>query len=196
MAFYYFAWKNGIKADNRDLQEWDELSQKQYLQICAKNKKVDLKKRRFFERVSGVDQGDDTYYFECDINAYRKYRRNKEKEAYKEKEALKDSEMFGEIILLSLDAPYEDSNGDSYSLHDIVADENSAFEEELISSLDLYGAIDSLSDDEKHMVDAMFLADEPLNDTEYAERIGVPRKTINNRKLKILKKLKKSLAKN
>lgn len=152
MAFYYFAWKNGIKAENRDLQEWDELSQKQYLQICANNKKVGLEDRRFFEKVSGIEQGDDTYYFECDIDAYRRYRRRKEKEAYKEKEEIKDAELFGEITLLSLDAPYEDSDGYSYSLHDIVADENSAFEERLTRSLDLCEAIDNLSNEERCII--------------------------------------------
>jgi len=195
MAFYYFTWKNGIKVENKELQEWTEITEKQYLQICETNKTLSLDNRRLFEKVPGVEQGDDTYYFECDLDDYRKYRRKKEKEAYKEKEETKDTELFGEITLISLDAPYEDSNGEAYSLHDLVADKNSLFEDELIQSLDLYAELDALPEDERKLIDAIYLSDEPLNDREYAKQIGIPRKTINNRKIKILRNLKKSLAK-
>lgn len=196
MAFYYFAWKNGIKAEKKKLQEWDELSQEQYLQICAKNKKVDLEDRRFFEKVSGIEQGDDTYYFECNIDAYRRYRRKKEKEAYKEKEEAKDADLYGEITLISLDAPYEDSNGDSYSLHDIVADENSAFEDRLIHSLDLNKAMQDLTSEEKELVKAIFWADEPMTVREYAKEQKLPFTTVQSRKKKILRKMKKSFVQN
>lgn len=192
MAFYYFAWKNGIKADNRDLQEWDELSQKQYLQICANNKEVDLEDRRFFEKVSGIEQGDDTYYFECDYQGFLQAEA-KAKVQKRKRDELKELKESGKMPeLVSLDAEYFDESGESYTLHDLVADENSLFEDSLIQSIDLQNALASLSNDEKKIVDAIYFSSKPTTEKELAEQTGVPRTTLQSQKYKILKKLKKS----
>jgi len=196
MAFQYYEWKNGKKAEKKDLQEWSEITEDQYLKICKSNKELELDKRRYFEKIPGIEEGDVTYYFECDLEAYRKYRREKEKEAYKKKEEMKDAELFGEITVLSFDAPYEDANGDVYTLHDLVADENSLFEDKSIQSVDLCNALVGLTDEERQIIDALFLSDKPSTVREYAERQDIPFTTVQSKKKKILWKLKKSFVQN
>lgn len=197
MKIYYFAWQNGKKADESSRQEWTELSAKEYKEIYESNKTYDISKRRFFERVAGVDCGNDVYYFECDYEQYKKYRAEKEKKARKEKQLKEDEVRYGVIQLLSLDAEYEDASGEDFTLHDIVADDNSLFEDRLVTDVSLESALKHLTEDERKIVDTLYLKNnDNRSERDFAEKMSVPQKTLNNRKLKILKKLKKYLAQN
>lgn len=197
MKIYYFAWKNGNKADESSRQEWTELAAKEYKEIYESNKTYDISKRRFFERVSGVDCGNDVYYFECDYEQYKKYRAEKEKKARKEKQLKEDEVRYGVIQLLSLDAEYEDASGEDFTLYDIVADDNSLFEDRLVTDVSLESALKHLTEDERKIVDTLYLKnDDNRSERDFAEKMSIPQKTLNNRKLKILKKLKKYLAQN
>lgn len=195
MKIYYFAWKNGKKADKNRKQEWTELTAKEYKAIYEGNKTCDISKRRFFERVPGVEWIDDIYYFECDYEQYKKYRAEKEKKARKEKRLKEDKSRYGAIRLLSLDAEYEDASGEIYSLHDMIADENSLFENGLIESIDLKNALSCLSPDEIKILDLMFFNEEKtVSDMEMARKLNIPRRTFGYQKEKIFIKLKKSFA--
>ena len=195
MKIYYFAWKNGEKADKYRKQEWTELTAKEYKAIYEDNKTCDIGKRRFFERVPGAELVDDIYYFECDYEQYKKYRAEKEKKARKEKQLKEDKSRYGAIQVLSLDAEYEEASGKIYSLHDMIADENSLFENRLIESIDLKNALCCLSPDEIKILDLMFFNEEkPVSDMEMARKLNIPRRTFGYQKEKIFNKLKKSFA--
>lgn len=55
----------------------------------------------------------------------------------------------------------------------------------------LYKALDTLSEKERHLIDALFF--EGLTEREYAEELGVYRNTVHYRKCKILAKLRRLL---
>ena len=189
----YFAWKDGKKNANGS-QEWTEISAEEYLNICKVSKEQPQEEARYFMKVAGISEGDTSLYFECDHSDYLKYRAEKEKNYRKKVQKLLDDMKYGTIQILSLDAEFEDESGDTYTLHDLIEDKDSLFEDALIQSIDLRDALGNLDDEEMKIINALVLSDEALTEREYAKQIGVPRKTINNRKLKILKKLKKSLA--
>ena len=58
----------------------------------------------------------------------------------------------------------------------------------------LYRGLDCLDDDERDLINALFFED--MTEREYSARSGLPQKTINNRKRKVLEKLRKLLQKN
>lgn len=54
----------------------------------------------------------------------------------------------------------------------------------------LYKALSSLAEDEYALICALYLQEKPLTEREFSRETGVPQKTINDRKSRILKKLK------
>ena len=98
---------------------------------------------------------------------------------------------------ISLDTEYENSSDDTYTLSDMIADENSIFENKVIESLDLKNALSTLTKEERKLIEALFFDNgEAMSEREISASLHIPQKTFNNRKLKILKKLKKRLAQN
>ena len=67
----YFAWKDG-RQDLDKNQQWVELSAKDFLEICKSNIYKSPDTRRYFARLSGVENGDTYYLFECDYVNYLK----------------------------------------------------------------------------------------------------------------------------
>ena len=55
----------------------------------------------------------------------------------------------------------------------------------------LYSCLDLLETDERALIDALFF--DGLTEREYSAKTGIPQKTINDRKQRILRKLKKLL---
>lgn len=196
MKKQYFAWKDGQQAkDGR--QECIEITPKEYREIYENNKACAVDKRRYFAPLPGVEKGDIYYCFECDYRRYKEYRAEKEQKVRKEKASKEAEEKYGPIQLLSLDAEFADESGDTYSLHDLIADESAYFEEKLVTDIALESALGHLTDDERLIIDALYLENTGnISEREIADQMDIPQKTLNNRKLKILKKLKKYLAQN
>lgn len=187
----YFAWKDGKKNTNGS-QEWTEISAEEYLNICKESKEPSTDKSRYFMKVAGISEDDSSLYFECDHSDYLKYRAEKEKIYRKKVQKLLDDMKYGTIQILSLDAEFEDESGDTYTLHDLIEDKDSLFEDKLIQSIDLFDALDELSVEERKIIDTLYFSSEPTTEKELAEQTGVPRTTLQSQKYKILKKLKKS----
>lgn len=197
MKVYYYEWKNGIKAKENASQQWNQISKSAYRAICEQNKTVDLMKRRFFEKIQPTEQGDALYIIECDYERYKESRAEKERIAYRNKIKKAESEQYGLLQTISLDTEYENSSDDTYTLSDMIADENSIFENKVIESLDLKNALSTLTKEERKLIEALFFDNgEAMSEREISASLHIPQKTINNRKLKILKKLKKRLAQN
>ena len=197
MKVYYYEWKNGIKAKENASQQWNQISKSAYRAICEQNKTVELMKRRFFEKIQPTEQGDALYIIECDYERYKESRAAKERIAYRNKIKKAESEQYGLLQTISLDTEYENSSDDTYTLSDMIADENSIFENKVIESLDLKNALSTLTKEERKLIEALFFDnDEAMSEREISAYLHIPQKTFNNRKLKILKKLKKRLAQN
>lgn len=193
MKKQYFAWKDGKQAKNGQ-QEWTEITPKEYREIYENNKSCAVDERRYFAPLPGVETGDIYYCFECDYERYKKYRAEKEQKARKEKACKEDEERYGPIQLLSFDVEFADESGDTYSLHDLVADASASFEEKLVTDIALESALGHLTDEERYVIDSLFLNEKSVSESELARQMGIPRRTLGCRKEKILNKLKKSFA--
>ena len=190
MKKQYFAWKDGTN-------ELAEITAKEFFAICKNNKVVDKANRRYFARIPSITEEDVYYLIECTYENYKKsiaesqarYRR------FCEKRDLKSKGLWYDI--LSLNYSYANNSCEELTLYDIIADESSLFEEKLINDIAIESAYNHLTDEEKLIIDNLYLKNyENKSEREFAKHIGIPQKTINNRKLKILKKLKKCLAQN
>lgn len=193
MEKHYFAWKDGKQSTDAQ-QDWTELTAREYREIYEKNKACPVDGRRYFAPLPGIEKGDIYYYFECDYTQYKKYRAEKEQKARKEKADKEDEIKYGSVRLLSLDAEFADESGETYSLHDLIADASAFFEEKLVIDIALESALEHFTDDEGYVIDSLFLNEKPVSESELARQMGIPRRTLGCRKEKILNKLKKSFA--
>ena len=77
-----------------------------------------------------------------------------------------------------------------------ISDENVDCEKEIERKqmiAALHKVLDSLKPEEYELIYNLYLAEEPISESQYSKNKGIPRKTINNRKLVILKKMKSFL---
>lgn len=186
----YFAWKDG-RQDLDKNQQWVELSAKDFLEICKSNIYKSPDTRRYFARLSGVENGDTYYLFECDYVNYLKSVNESMHRMRKRTEIRKNENKDLNIHTISLDFSMADENGDEYNLHDIIGDSDSAFRDKILISMDLKRAISMLPEEERQIVNALYLANKPISEKKLAEKENIPRTTLQNRKYKALKKIKK-----
>ena len=195
MKKQYFAWKDG-KQNLNGKQEWQELTSKEFLELCYSNSKRPKEEKRYFARVPGVEDGDTYFVLECTYEEFlrseaeRKLRKRKRDE----KEQLKADGLWYDLI--SLDYEVDDGDGNTVTLHDMVADENSVFETGLVELIDLESALKVLTSKERGIIDAFYLSENPKTEREYAKELNVPCMTLHCRKTKILKKLKNYFVQN
>lgn len=140
MKIQYFAWKNG-KQNLNGKQDWQELTAKEFLELCYSNSKCPKEGKRYFARVPGVEVGDAYFVIECTheeflrSEAERKLRKRKKKED----EQLKADGLVYDLI--SLDYEVDDGDGNTVTLHDMVPDDSSDFETSLVELIDLQSAL-------------------------------------------------------
>lgn len=85
------------------------------------------------------------------------------------------------------------SEKEELTYEDIIASPFANVEDIVIRKIDretLRLALCTLSAYELMIVDALFLSDSPISERELSRRLGVPQKTLNNRKKRILNKLR------
>ena len=188
MKKQFFAWKDGTN-------ELSEITAKEFIAICEQNKTLPKTKRRYFARVPGVTQEDTYYFIECGYEEYKKtaaegqarYRR------ISRERTLRANGLWRDV--LSMDQPFEDGVCNGGSFHDVIADPSAAFEEALVTSIALEEALSHLTDSERETLRALYFDnDSRASEREIAARLGIPVRTLNRRKHKILWKLKKDLA--
>lgn len=195
MKKQYFAWKNGKQNLNGN-QEWKELTSQEFLELCYSNSKRPKEEKRYFAKVPGFEDGDTYFVIECTYEEFlrseaeRKLRKRKRDET----EQLKADGLWYDLI--SLDYEVDDGDGNTVTLHDMVADENSVFEPGLVELIDLQSALKGLTSKEKGIVDAFYLSENPKTEREYAKKLNVPYMTLHCRKIKVLKKLKNYFVQN
>lgn len=189
MSIRYFAWKNGRKAET-EKQQWEELTAKEYKAIYESNKEKEISERRFFIRVPGVEDGDDIFMFESNYDEFREYRNEKERASRKKKKLQEYEDEYGKFAVQSLDTEFEDGSGNSFALHNLISDDSSLFEDQLILSIAMKEAMGFLTPDEFALIYSTVMSDKPMSLREYSDKIGVPFTTLEYRRKKTLEKLK------
>lgn len=189
MSIRYFAWKNGRKAET-EKQQWEELTAKEYKAIYESNKEKEISERRFFIRVPGVEDGDDIFMFESNYDEFREYRNEKERTSRKKKKLQEYEDEYGKFAVQSLDTEFEDGSGNSFALHNLISDDSSLFEDQLILSITMKEAMGFLTPDEFALIYSTVMSDKPMTLREYSDKIGVPFTTLEYRRKKTLEKLK------
>lgn len=189
MSIRYFAWKNGRKAET-EKQQWEELTAKEYKAIYESNKEKEISERRFFIRVPGVEDGDDIFMFESNYDEFREYRNEKERASRKKKKLQEYEDEYGKFAVQSLDTEFEDGSGNSFALHNLISDDSSLFEDQLILSIAMKEAMGFLTPDEFALIYSTVMSEKPMTLREYSDKIGVPFTTLEYRRKKTLEKLK------
>ncbi len=151
-----------------------------YEDFCRRRETDRAYKDKLFIPVQGcLIETEQTHYIE--------FYRDKERWRYLKKLDTDNS-------LLSLEAvESDDDNGNGF---EFIADEAVNVAETVVHRImldKLRSAISLLSEDEQSLVNAIFFRG--LSEREWSKASGIPQKTINDRKRKILSKLKKLLEK-
>ena len=191
MAKIIFIWKNpkcvGVNP------EWEEISV--FDLIKMKNEFIG-NKSRYLARVPGVEDEDDYYLLECTHKEFLCSQAEKQKRQRKKK----DKEDFDKIFeIVSMDLSFESESGETYSLHDLIGDGSVNVEKDAIKKIvceEINNIVESLPYEEKRIIKLMFYGPELLSERKAAAILRIPQKTLNNRKIKIFEKIKKSLAQN
>ena len=96
---------------------------------------------------------------------------------------------------ISMDEEICGQNVEDFTLHDVLADDSVDVEQEAIKRCELSrlkAALKHLETEEMELITALFLTDNPLNEREYAERLGVSQPAINKQKKMIIEKIRKN----
>ncbi len=145
------------------------------------------KRRPNFGQLDGCDVDDVIIIAECGEETAVKWRSEKDRHDYlnEAKEKL-GYRTFSYHAIASGDG--EDLTGE-----DLVQDEETDVEETVIIHImkdKLRVAVMSLNAEERHLIEKMFLSENPMTEEEYAKLTGKKRPTVHYQKVQILKKLK------
>ena len=190
MQIKYFAWKDGKKSEAK--QEWVELTPKEFIEICNNNRNLKPKERRFFYQLPGLEKGDCYMYLECTFEQYIVSRSERNNRIQKRKE-MAEFEKKGEFnSMVSLDLEIVDACGEISTLHDLIPDVSSTFENSSAASVDLHNAINLLSFKERKLIyDLYFGPKGQVSVNKLAKKKKVSQQALNKRKLRIFKKIRK-----
>lgn len=151
-----------------------------YEDFCRRRETDRAYKDKFFIPVQGcLIETEQTHYIE--------FYRDKERWRYLQK-------LDKDNNLLSLEAVITDD--DNVTGFDFIADETVNVEEAVAHRMmldKLRSALFLLSEDERSLINAIFF--HGLSEREWSKNSGIPQKTINDHKRRILSKLKKLLEK-
>lgn len=176
MKTTYLAWKD--PACGGVNPEWVTLTRAEYLALVKSNE-------RFFERLESLepDCSDGKFVIECTKTRYKSYLKEKRHRQY-----LKDSDPGFQVVSYHA---LEDADG-CYA-EELLPDETCNVEEECGRLLEIQAvraAVAQLSEDEQHLVSYFYFSAKKGSERDYSAQIGIPRKTINYRRARILEKLK------
>jgi RNA polymerase sigma factor (sigma-70 family) len=169
----------------KERPEWIELNGAEFYAFTADPANKD--KRFVILGGEGCEEAE-TLYLEADEKEYSKWKTDENHRQYLRRTA-------GDVDLISLNAPAGDE-----TLEDLIPDEPTDFTELLSRQREnqlLAEALSKLTAAEKDLIDLLFLKNKNgKSEREIARELGIARMTLSNRKLVILKKIKKYLVQN
>ena len=186
----YFVRIPGV--EHNDTWFWFECDYGLYKKYRAeKEQKARSEQRQ--EKVTGKEQKKQEEQKKKEQTDEQSQRSQKSESSEKEADELPSSP----VRAISLDAARSTSSGSEYTLHELVSDETSLFEDSLIDRIAVESAMAQLNSQERNLIEALFSnGDKKMNDTMLSHQIHVPRTTLNYRKRRIYEKLKKFFVKN
>ena len=187
MANKYFVWKdancNGVN------QEWIEMDGRTFYEFT----KHPSNKNRYFVRLGNeVCEDADIIFIEANKNKYDEWNREESARYRREKDRIEHP-----YKIVSLDDKASELH--ELTFNEVVPDESVNVEQEVISKLHYESVRKIVMDlplEERHIIEVMYYGPELISERAAAIIFGIPRKTLNNRKIKIFEKIKKSLAQN
>lgn len=102
-----------------------------------------------------------------------------------------ESQKESGYITVSFDY-FETEDGTSTG-DEVIPNDDDSIEDDVLRRLDietLRRALETLSEDEYALIRVLYLQKKPMTERELSRKTGIPQKTINDRKARILKKLK------
>ncbi len=178
----YFVWKdancNGINP------EWLEIGGKEFYELVNKPENA---KRKFIPWYDEDGEIKDTFLYEATEEAYRDWDKQRKHEARLKKHYYDERMLFvdwDEVVY------YDDV--DPITRADMIPDPDAHVgptDDELFVS-DLYKALETLNEEERKLVDLLFLNNDGRSEVKIARELGIPQQTLNYRKNVILKKLR------
>jgi hypothetical protein len=182
MKTIYFIWKdpscNGINP------EWEKITGQRFYFLVRSPEG----NGRFFIKLNSTDKnGDDRrIVIEATKNEYVKWRKEKDHSDYIQEQQKNSGFQF--VSYQYLDS--EDALPNEASLRDTGINVEADYIES-VEQTALKEALTQLSKDEYHMIGYFFLAGNKGTVRGYADITGIPYKTVHNRKIALLKKIKK-----
>lgn len=102
-----------------------------------------------------------------------------------------ESQKESGYITVSFD--YVETEDGTSTGDEVIPNDDDSIEDDVLRQLDLETlrrALDTLTEDEYALICALYLQDKPMTEREFSRKTGIPQKTLNDRKARILKKLK------
>jgi len=183
MKTTYFVWKN--PSCNGIGPEWRELTGKEFTALVRSPEA----KGRYFINLPSTDSdgGDGAVVIEATETEYRDWKCEKNHADY----LRKINPGYTEVHYLALDDEDGDCGGE-----ELLRDENCDVEAECLARFareEVRAAVLRLSDDERRIVEYLYLSETPGTVRGYEELTGIPKTTVNRRQQAALSKLKKFL---
>jgi len=147
--------------------------------------------RRYnFGRLDACSEDDAIIYIECGAETAKKWKTESNRREYVQN--LRKScgvTICSYSSMASEDSPFETYSGEQY-----LEDTNYNLEEIVMRNLDIermHLALSQLADEERKLIESLFLSDNTLTVEQYAANVGRDKSVISRKKDRILRKLKK-----
>lgn len=182
MKIYFIEDENGMYYSEDCSRRFSKLTGEEAYNFL----RSEIGKTKRFMKVNDSEDGSDDVYFEVpkkNEKEFRKYERRKQYIADNKRDSTVEVYSFEEI----------DENWE-----EIMVDDSVDVEEEVVGKLDreaIYKAIDLLPQEDKELLTALYLLDEPMSEPEYAAITGIPQSTISYRKIRSISRLRELLKK-
>lgn len=179
-----------VKDENGSVMSYDGKTKYEVYEGSKAYKYLKTKDGRNKVFYSNIEPNGDKIFIECTKEQYKGFEEERKHHLYLKNQ---EDEKGFEKITLNFIVHLSD---DEEELLEMIPDANVNIEESIETRklLDnLSKALNSLSEDDFELIDCLFLQETPLTERMYAEKKGVHHMTIHNRKVSILKKLKKFL---
>lgn len=182
MAMYYIENENGTFLS--------EDGKRRFIRLCGREaydylRSAEGKKKRFMKTSTREDGGEEEYV-EVPLAYMRKHRKDERHRQY-----VSDTRNESGITVISVNDLIS-SDGEVTGI-DVIQDDSVDIEETVIHAGEietLHKALETLTEEELWLVTKLYLSDEPTKELQLSRETGIPQKTLNDRKMRVLAKLK------
>lgn len=183
MKIFYIEHENGNYFSSDRSRRYIRLIGRAAFKYLQENKKG----VRYFYPTTTKEEAGHQVFVEATEDSVQKIRREINHQKY-----MDDIKAESQIVCISL---LDQAEGEEdLTVEDTIIDDSVNIEEQVIHEIELEmlrRALKTLTDEELKIIYGLFLGKERLSERELSRRLGIPQKTINNRKHRIFKKLKK-----